>query len=161
MEVRSNRIRDLSALGLEHPGDAVFCTGVYTETIVYDSNLAWQQEGFPFGCPVPEGYYWWVGAGPAVETPQDQDLSTRRFRSMPIIRQAVSTSTICWQFVHGVNQERSDHHVIWVVDEYTPRELRASVEGESVFLKWMAPVSNEGSWDTLCVEMDRPSMQTL
>ena len=47
------------------PGDAFPCTGVYNGTIIYDSNLALEQESIS---PSPEGYYWWVGAGNAVDS---------------------------------------------------------------------------------------------
>ena len=45
-------------------GDAIPYTGVCSGTIIYDSDLALEQESLS---PSPEGYYWWVGAGDIVE----------------------------------------------------------------------------------------------
>jgi hypothetical protein len=36
------------------------------------------------------------------------------------------------------------HHLIEVVDEYSPRELKAIVEGDTVSLSWNAPFVSEG-----------------
>ena len=44
----------------------------------------------------------------------------------------------------GLDQERSNNHLIDVVDEYTPRELTVSIERGLVLISWAAPFICEG-----------------
>ena len=41
-------------------------------------------------------------------------------------------------------EDRSNNHIIEVVDEYTPRELRASFKRNTVSLSWSTPSVIEG-----------------
>ena len=125
------------------PGDAIPYTGVDIDnvTIIYDRDLALEQESLS---PSPQGYYWWVGAGDRVvsedgpfyaEVQIQTDNQTGRF-SLDYM--------LGYDSVRHLNEERSDDHLIEVVDEYTPRELRAVVEGDAVSLNWGAPLVSEG-----------------
>ena len=119
------------------------CTGVYNEIIVYDPNLSLEQETLS---PSPDGYYWWVGVGKAVvaeagsvnvEIKIQTDNQTGRF----YIDYMLGTTD---KALGELNYDRSNNHLIDIVDEYTPRESTVFVERNSVVLSWTAPFTNEG-----------------
>ena len=123
------------------PGDTVLCTGVYTEAIVYDVNLAQEQED---QSPAPEGYYWWVGDGNDVgqahgiaygEVTVQTDMQTGVFSIDYMLGSA---------FLGPIGADRSNDHRIEVVDEHTPRELKTIVAGDTAYLSWTAPFTGEG-----------------
>jgi hypothetical protein len=124
-------------------GDTMSCTGVYNELIVYDPNLSLEQEAIS---PAPEGYYWWVGDGNEVQSPVygtaygEIQIQTDEHTGLFSIDYMLGNSAT----FDGLNEERSNNHLIWVVDEYTPRELQAVNKGGSVFLSWIAPFVSEG-----------------
>jgi len=126
------------------PGDAVACTGIYNEEIIYDPNLTLGQEDLS---PAPEGYYWWVGDGNEVLSPVHGtvygkiQIQTDEQTSLFSIDYMLSTSSL-YEGLYA--QRRSDNHLIEVVDEYTPREPQAVVEGDRVSVNWIAPITDEG-----------------
>ena len=128
--------------GWRIPGDVVTCTGVYNEEIIYDPNLALEKEDLN---PAPEGYYWWVGDGNEVLSPVygtaygEIQIQTNEQMGLFSIDYMLGNS-----FDGLRDQPRSDNHLIEVVDEYTPRELQAAVEGDMVSVSWMAPSASEG-----------------
>ncbi len=125
------------------PGDSILCTGVYSGAIVYDSDLAIEQEDLS---PAPEGYYWWVGDGNEVLSPvygtaySEIQIQTSGQLGLFSIDYMLGNSR------DGLNQQRSNGHLIEAVvaDVHAPRGLQAVVEGESVHLSWDAPHDSEG-----------------
>ncbi|MHC4497892.1 MAG: GLUG motif-containing protein, partial [Planctomycetota bacterium] len=121
------------------------CTGVYNELIVYDPNLSLEQEAIS---PAPEGYYWWVCDGNEVQSPVygtaygEIQIQTDEHMGLFSIDYMLGNSATFDGL--GLNVERSNNHLIEVVDEYTPRELQAVNKGGSVFLSWIAPSVSEG-----------------
>jgi hypothetical protein len=121
-------------------GKTISYTGASNQTIHYDSALSLEQESIS---PSPEGYYWWVGSGNGeyledelvyAEVQIQTDGQTGRF----------SIDYMLGGGPAGLNDQRSDNHLIEVVDEYSPRELHAIVEGDTVSLNWIAPARSEG-----------------
>jgi len=95
--------------------------------------------------PAPEGYYWWVGDG---------DFGTGGgavFADVPI-QTDLQTGRYCLDYMLGIEDplygtsetDRSDNHIIDVVNEFTPRELNAVVQGNAVALAWLPPQRSEG-----------------
>jgi predicted outer membrane repeat protein len=129
------------------PGDSFPCTGVYNETIYYDSLVSFEQES---ASPAPEGYYWWAGAGAAVATDSGSvygqfEIQTDSQVGFFSIDYMLGDSSTGGLEGREVNQERSNNHLIEIVyDEYTPRGLQAIVEGTSVVLNWGEPFNTEG-----------------
>ncbi|MCK4653711.1 MAG: right-handed parallel beta-helix repeat-containing protein, partial [Candidatus Cloacimonetes bacterium] len=122
------------------PGNSFPCTGVYNERIYYDRLVSFEQES---ASPAPEGYYWWAGAGAAVATNSGSvygqfEIQTDNQLELFSIDYMLGNSS------YGVNQERSNNHLIRIVDEYTPVGLQAIAEGNSVVLNWEAPFVYEG-----------------
>ena len=123
-------------------GDAIPYTGVYNGTIIYDSDLAFEQESLS---PSPEGYYWWVGAGNKYSSKingsvhSEFQIQTTNQTGFFSIDYMLGGSALT-----GINYLRSDNHLIEVVDEYSPRELKAIVEGDTVSLNWFTPFVSEG-----------------
>ena len=122
------------------PGDSFPCTGVYNETIYYDSVVSSSQED---ASPAPEGYYWWAGAGEAVAT--DSGSVYVQFEIQTDSQLGLfSIDYMLGDSYNGVNQERSNNHLIGVVDEYSPRGFHAIVEETSVVLNWEEPFITTG-----------------
>jgi hypothetical protein len=132
-------------VGWTIPGDAVACTGVYNEEIIYDPNLTLEQEDLS---PAPEGYYWWAGYGEVlsplygtsyaeiqIQTDEQTGLFSIDYMLYSTTREPPRNL---------LNQQRSDNHLIDVVDGYTPRGLRTVVQVDSVMLTWTAPAKTEG-----------------
>ncbi len=115
-------------------------TGVYESAVVYDGDLALEQESTR---PSPEGYYWWVGYGnqvdvePGVASAEVQ-IQTTDQSGLFFLDYMLGDSS------YGLNRDRSNDHVIECVDGYTPTQLEAVVEAGSVFLRWAAPSITEG-----------------
>ncbi len=122
-------------IGWTIPGDSIPCTGVYNETIYYDSLVAFEQDSVS---PAPAGYYWWAGAGPSVMTDSGSVYGQLEIQTDSQLG-LFSIDYMLGNDYHGVNQERSNNHLIGIVDEYTPRGLQAAVEGDLVVLNWTAP----------------------
>jgi len=125
------------------PGDSIVCTGVYDQEIVLDPNLAIAEEE---RSPSPDGYHWWVGIGNAVPEPVNGTV----YAEIPI-QTDEQTGLFSLDYVLGSwasstwgREDTSEKHLIEVVNEYTPRELRASFEGNTVSLSWGAPSVIEG-----------------
>jgi len=150
-------------VGWTIPGDTFVCMGVYQEAIVYDPNLSLEQEA---RSSAPEGYYWWVGDGNAVDTesgdivaevPIQTSLQTGRYFldyllgpvSYPQIEGDISVAgglnaTVGLNAANNLlDSQRSDNHLIDVINEYTPRELHASVQRRSVALRWLPPMISD------------------
>jgi hypothetical protein len=130
-------------LGWTIPGDAFSYTGVSQGTIRYDPNLSLEQENLS---PAREGYYWWVGDGNDVNTeggavfgevPIQTDLQTGRYSLDYLLAPAPGGGGL-------PNAQRSDNHIIDVVNEFTPRELNTVIQGNSVVLTWLPPMRSEG-----------------
>jgi hypothetical protein len=135
-------------VGWTIPGDTIAYTGVSQGSITYDPNIL-PRRGIS---PAPEGYYWWVGEGPTVwpseyvpgtvfaEVSVQANLEACRYSlsylldSDPDVRVNPSRNYV----------ERSDRHIIEVVDEWTPREMKALPLGSSVVLTWRPPLEKEG-----------------
>ncbi len=119
-------------------GDAIACTGAYNEVITYDPNLALEQEALS---PSPEGYYWWVGVGNGANAEGsvygEIQIQTGSQLGLYSIDYMLGNSH------DGLNQDRSDNHLICIVDEYTPRGLKTAFQGDSVSLSWVAPRISE------------------
>ena len=131
-------------VGWTIPGNAIPCTGAYTQTIHYDSSLSLEMESLS---PSPQGYYWWVGTGDGTDLEGESvyaevqiqtDGQTGRFYIDYMLSYTSGSPTDL------TNQQRSDNHLIEVVDEYSPRELQAAVQGDTVSLSWDAPFVSEG-----------------
>jgi hypothetical protein len=122
------------------PGDSLACTGVYNAEIVFDPNLALNEEE---RSPSPEGYHWWVGIGNAVPGP----VYGTAYAEV-LIQTDEQTGLFSLDYTLGYDEDgvedRSNNHPIEVVDEYTPRELRASFEGNTVSLSWSTPSEIKG-----------------
>lgn len=127
-------------VGWTIPGDVIPCTGVYDGTIIYDSNLALEQESIS---PSPEGYYWWVGVGDKTGGGSESAYAELQIQTN---NQAgrFSIDYMLGNSFNGLNQNRSDNHLIEVVDEYSPRELHAVVEVDMVSLNWETPFVSKG-----------------
>jgi predicted outer membrane repeat protein len=114
------------------PGDAIPCTGVYTETIYYDSLVSAMQEN---ASPAPEGYFWWGGAGRDVETDSGSvygivEIQPSNQYGLFSIDYMLGNS----YYMQGVNWDRSDNHSIGIADEYTPRNLQANLYSDQQML---------------------------
>jgi len=131
--------------------DKVACTGAYSAEILYDPNLALEQEALS---PAREGYYWWVGDGNDVATEPGSvvgqvhiltDRQTGRFSLDYMLGiSPYYTPNSFGEPSGGLNLERSDNHLIELVDEHSPRELRATAAENAVSLSWLAPFTGEG-----------------
>jgi hypothetical protein len=122
------------------PGNAIACTGIYNEVITYDPNLALKQEALS---PAPEGYYWWVGDGnqaDVVDGPAYSEIQIQTSGQLGLF----SIDYMLGNSDEGLDQDRSDNHLIYIVDGYTPRGLRTVVQVDSVMLTWTAPVMTKG-----------------
>ena len=132
-------------IGWTIPDDAILCTGAYTQTIHYDNDLSLEQESLS---PSPEGYYWWVGTG------DEKDSEGKSVYAEVQIQTNHQTGRFSIDYMLAFtlpdsppnlsNQQRSDNHLIEVVDEYTARELQALVQGDMVSLSWGVPFVSEG-----------------
>jgi hypothetical protein len=122
------------------PGDSFVCTGIYDQEIVFDPNLVLGEEELS---PSPEGYHWWIGVGNAVLGP----LNGTAYAEIPI-QTDEQGGLFSLDYTLGYDEDgvedRSNNHPIEVVDEYTPRELRASFEGNTVSLSWSTPSEIKG-----------------
>jgi predicted outer membrane repeat protein len=121
-------------------GDSIRCEGDYMETITFDSLYSSQQEDVS---PAPDGYYWWVGIGPSAYIDSGYvsatvEIQTNDQTGLFIIDYMLGES------YNGVNRERSDNHLIGIVDEYTPRGLAANLEASSTTLTWEPPLIVDG-----------------
>jgi len=127
------------------PGDTIPCAGVYDATIVYDFNLALEQESLS---PAPEGYYWWVGVGEEEESEGSPEGGS--VYSEVQIQTDGQTGRFYLDYMlgnssDGLNQQRSNGHLVEVIGNLlAPTGLQAIVEGESVHLNWRAPHNSEG-----------------
>ncbi len=123
------------------PGDTIPFTGICYGTIVYDANLTLEQESLS---PSPQGYTWWVGTG-SYEEPEG-DSEGESVRAEVKIQANSQTGRFSIDYMVGIelNEDRSDNHLIELVDEVTPRELQAVVQGDTVSLSWGAPLVSEG-----------------
>jgi hypothetical protein len=113
--------------------------GDYNGTIIYDSNLALEQDNIS---PAPDGYYWWIGDGNRVDPGSgtvygEIQIKTNNHAGIFSLDYRLGNDLL------GLNYQRSDHHLIDVVDEYTPREFRAQVSKDSIILTWTAPAKTE------------------
>ena len=115
--------------------EKITCTGGYTDDILYDPNLALELE------PAPEGYTWWTGKG----DPNGTSARGTSYGQLEIqARGRTGQFFLDYVIWCELGSDRSDNHFIAVVDEYTPRHLKTSVEGEDVSLSWTAPHTIEG-----------------
>ncbi|MHC4569408.1 MAG: hypothetical protein ACYTE3_27090, partial [Planctomycetota bacterium] len=132
-------------VGWTIPGDTIAYTGVLQGSFTYDPNvLRWYNIG-----PAPAGYYWWVGEGPTVH--QYSYVAGTVFAEVPVQTDfqpgRYSLSYLLDSFGYALSggyAERSDRHIIEVVDERTPRELNALLRDSSVVLTWLPPLEKEG-----------------
>jgi hypothetical protein len=139
-------------MGWTIPGDTIEFTGACQGSITYDPDISLEQESIS---PAPEGYYWWLGSGsvgdPAAdavfaEVPIQADLQPGRYSldyllDSGYLHDAHGGPRLLYELSDA---ERSDQHVIEVVDEWTPRELNALPRGSSVVLTWLPPLEKEG-----------------
>jgi len=125
------------------PGDAIPFTGICDGTIVYDANLALEQESLS---PSPAGYTWWVGTG-SYEDSEGESEGGSVYAEVQI-QTDYQTGRFSIDYFVGAGldffADRSDNHLIELVDEYTPREPQAVVQGATVSLSWGAPFISEG-----------------
>jgi hypothetical protein len=121
-------------------GDSILCTGVYTETIYYDSLVSAMQED---ASPAPEGYFWWGGSGAGVGADTGRVYGVVEIHPYDQFG-LFSIDYMLGEAYHGVNLDRSDNHSIDITDEYTPRNLQAFVEETAIVLNWEAPVITQG-----------------
>jgi hypothetical protein len=129
------------------PGDTIEFTGVSQGSIIYDPNLSLEQENIS---PAPEGYYWWLGNGVVMATdagevfadvPIQADLQPGRYS----LNYLLDIGYLYQNREYSLSAaERSDQHIIEVVDEWTPRELNALPQDSSVVLTWLPPLEKEG-----------------
>jgi predicted outer membrane repeat protein len=119
------------------PGDSILCTGVYNETIYYDSLVSESHES---ASPAQEGYYWWGGLIVEVETDSGNVYAELEIQT----DNQLGLFSIDYMLVHYYGIDRSDDHLIGIVDEYTPRSLQAVVIDSSVILDWESPLITEG-----------------
>ena len=121
--------------GWSVPGDSIQCTGVYNETIYYDSSVSSGQESVS---PAPQGYYWWAGSGAGVNTPERIVHGELHIQTDGQLG-CFSLDYMLGNDYYGVNQNRSDDHLIWIVNDFTPTSLQAFENQSSVFLNWNSP----------------------
>jgi len=122
-------------------GDSINCNGVYNKIIYYNDSLSLEQESVS---PSPSGYFWWVGNGVAISTVSGNvyaDLFIQTDNQIGLF----SIDYMLGESYNGVNQQRSNNHQIEIIDnEYSPKRLQTSVEGNSVLLNWEAPLNSSG-----------------
>ncbi|MFC2102947.1 right-handed parallel beta-helix repeat-containing protein [Bacteroidota bacterium] len=129
-------------IGWTVPGDSLQCSGVYNEVIYYDSLISSEQE---YASPAPQGYYWWAGKGAADtsavgEVYAELQIQTDNQTGIFSIDYMLGSSH-SWV---GVNQLRSNNHIIEIVDEYTPSGLQVTVVGGFIILNWDEPSNTSG-----------------
>jgi len=128
-------------IGWTIPGDSLQCNGVYNEAIYYDSLISLEQENVS---PAAQGYYWWAGKGVGVSTISGNIYAVLSIQTDNQIG-LFSIDYMLGESYYGVNQQRSDDHQIEIVDdEYSPKRLQTSVEGNSVKLNWSEPINTSG-----------------
>ena len=121
--------------------DSIECYGVYNNVIHYDESLCKAQNSVS---PAPAGYYWWVGKGEVVSTIGGNVYAVLSIQTDNQIGM-FSVDYMLGDSYNGVNQQRSDDHQIEIIDdEYSPRRLRASIEGSSALLNWVQPRNISG-----------------
>lgn len=128
------------------PGETIPFTGICYGTIVYDANLALEQESLS---PSPQGYTWWVGTGSYEESEGDSEGGSAYAEVQ--IQTNHQAGRFAIDYMLGFkrpldlsSQQRSDNHLIEVVDEVTPREPQAVAQGDTVALSWDVPLVSEG-----------------
>ena len=126
--------------GWQVADNTVTCTGVYHENLVYNVDLSVEQEALS---PAPEGYTWWVADGNSVQTDSGTVLGEIHIQTGDGIG-PFSLTYMLGNSYDGLNHERSDNHVIYVLDEYLPRGLQAVGRGDAVSLSWLQPSQGEG-----------------
>ena len=121
-------------------GDEIPYTGILDGTIAYDHSLTLKQESLS---PSPEGYSWWVGKHKHYSDEAGSIYSEIQIQAN---HQAgrFSVDYMLGDMINELNADRSDHHLIEVVNEYSPRELQAVAQGDTVSLSWRAPLVSEG-----------------
>jgi len=122
------------------PGDSIPCTGAYNETIYYDSLVSFDQEN---ASPAPVGYYWWAGLGPGIGTPEGFVYGELQIQTNDQLG-CFSLDYMLGSSYHGVNLERSNNHLVWIVDDYTPSAFQAIEGDNSVMMSWRTPVQSAG-----------------
>jgi len=129
-------------------GDSVVCSGVYNEEIVYDPNLVLEQQILS---PPPNGYYWWVGSGIAVDVNHgsvyaELQIQTDSQEGRFSIDYMLGTSPYSAPGGRGggLNRDRSDNYLIDVIDEYTPQRSTVFVDKETVLVNWQPPLVTQG-----------------
>ena len=127
-------------IGWTIPGDSVQCSGVYTKVIHYDSLVAFEQNSVS---PALNGYYWWVGKG-VVDTAAIGEVYAELHIQTDSQTGRFFIDFMLGNSYNGVNQQRSDNHIIDVVDEYTPSGLAYRVQGDLVILSWYKPFNTNG-----------------
>jgi hypothetical protein len=127
-------------IGWVVPGDSLLCTGVYNETIYYDSSLSFNQA---IDFPPPEGYYWWAGSGPGADTPGGIAHGELQIQNDGQLG-CFSLDYAVGDSYNGLNYRRSDNHLIWAVDSFTPTGLQVAEGENSVIVNWCPPAQTGG-----------------
>lgn len=89
--------------------------------------------------PAPSGYYWWVGTGNA-------PIKTGGvYNAYPLIYTGNHPGEFTINYMvgdskNGLNFQRSDKHLITVVDKCAPSALKAQTKDQAIHLKWKAPL---------------------
>jgi hypothetical protein len=134
-------------VGWTIPGDTIAYAGILQGSLVHDPDVSLEQENLD---PAPAGYSWWLGAGASVEEANAGTV----FADVPIqadVRPGRYSLTYLLDSGGGPkpshklsDAEGSDHHIIEVADEWTPRELHALSWDRSVVLTWLPPLEQGG-----------------
>jgi len=100
-------------IGWTIPGDSIQCSGVYNEVIYYDSLVTFEQRSIS---PEKDGYYWWAGKGIPVSTFIGNVYAELKIQTDNQIG-FFSIDYMLGNSYNGVNQERSNGHIIEITTE--------------------------------------------
>jgi hypothetical protein len=108
-------------------------------TFKYSKSLSLEMEALD---PAPAHHYWWVGIG------SSKVAQNGVYHAYPKIMVGKITGTFNLGYMlgdteNGLNILRSSDHPLTVVDEKTPSEMKANIDGKTIQLKWKAPKNSQ------------------
>jgi hypothetical protein len=91
--------------------------------------------------PAPKGYYWWVAAG---DTKID---ANGVFHAYPLMQVGSHSGKFLVDYMigdsqNGLNVQRSNDHMLIVVNDKSPSYVTVNNNGNSIQLKWKAPLNS-------------------
>lgn len=93
--------------------------------------------------PAPDGYHWWVGFG------NNKIKTNGVICTTPIIKTGNSTGEFVLDYMigdnyNGLNFLRSRDNSMLVIDKWTPKQLTAKLNGQSIEVQWEKPLAFHG-----------------